>query len=113
MRRPRTEGRRHQNYALALLFDAMRTPPVDPQLLEAALGLSSAQSSIAALLAQGHTVVGIAAATHLSQHGVRWHIHQMYARLGVSRQADLIRVLLTLDRRALLLRATEPATVTE
>lgn len=104
-RHPRTARRRRRNSALVLLFNAARTPCVDPQLLEAALGLSSAQSSVAALLAQGHTVAAIAAATHRTESGVRWHIRQMHAKLGVSRQADLIRIFLTLDRRAQLLRA--------
>ena len=85
--------------AVALLIDASNTPRVDPALLADALGLSRAQSRVAALLAEGHTVAGIAAATHRTEDAVRWHVQQMHAKLGVNRQADLVRLFLTLDSR--------------
>lgn len=94
--------------AVALLIDASSTPRVDPALLADALGLSRAQSRVAALLAEGHTVAGIAAATHRIEDAVRWHVQQMHTNLGVNRQADLVRVFLTLNSRNRFFRTALP-----
>lgn len=94
--------------AVALLIDASSTPRVDPALLADALGLSRAQSLVAALLAEGHTVADIAAATHRTEDAVRWHVQQMHTKLGVNRQADLVRLFLTLDGRTRFFRTALP-----
>lgn len=100
--------RRRRSAVLALLYDAIRTPSVAPQLLEASLGLTKAQSVVAALLAEGHGVSEIAAITYRSESAVRWHIRRMHANLNVSRTLDLIRICLTQSMRDHILNATSP-----
>lgn len=81
--------------ALVLLVDLVERPQVDPAFLATALGLSRAESQVAADLAAGHSVRDIAVTTHRTQAAVRWHLRHMYAKLGLSRQADLVRLVLS------------------
>jgi len=81
--------------ARILLAEPFATPPVDPERLAAALGLTPAQARVVAALAAGGSVASIAAATHRTQAAVRWHIREALTRLGLSRQVDLVRVVLT------------------
>ena len=67
---------------------------IDPGAVEELLGLTPAQSYVAALLAQGQTVRDIAAATDRKESSVRFLLKQTYLRLGVSRQVDLVRMVL-------------------
>ena len=80
--------------ALVLLVDLVERPQIDPASLATALGLTRAESRVAAALAAGHTVRDIAVSTSRTQTSVRWHIKQMHAKLGLSRQADLVRLVL-------------------
>ena len=50
---------------------------------------------MAAALAEGSTVGEVAAATHRAESTVRWLVKQVHAKLGISRQADLVRMVLT------------------
>ena len=81
--------------ARILLAEPFATPPVNPQRVAAALGLTPAQARVAAALAAGGSVASIAAATHRTQAAVRWHIREALLRLGLSRQLDLVRVVLS------------------
>ena len=81
--------------ALALVVDAASRARVDPALVAAVLGLTPAQSQVAALLAEGLSVNEVAAATHRQANAVYWHLKQIYKKLGVSRQADLVRLVLS------------------
>ena len=81
--------------ALVLLVDPAQQPQIDPTFLAATLGLSRAESQVAADLAAGHSIRDIAVATHRTQAAVRWHLRHMYAKLGISRQADLVRLVLS------------------
>ena len=81
--------------ARVLLAEPFSAPPVNAQRVSAALGLTPAQGRVAASLAAGGTVASIAAATHRTEAAVRWHIRETLGRLGLSRQADLVRVVLS------------------
>ena len=83
--------------ALVLVVDPLRRVRLDPELVSAAFGLSPAESRVAALLAEGHSIRQIAAATGRSYNTIRWHVKHMLARQGVSRQADLVRLVLSLS----------------
>ncbi len=61
-----------------------------------ALGLSTAESHIAVWVAEGRTVREIATATGRTDAAIRYHLHQISQKRGVSRQADLIRLVLPL-----------------
>ena len=81
--------------ALVLLVDLVERPQIDPTFLATTLGLSPAESRVAAALAAGQSVRDIAVTTHRTQAAVRWHLRHMYVKLGISRQADLVRLVLS------------------
>ena len=81
--------------ARVLLSDPYALPEVNPGRVSAALSLTPAQGRVAAALAAGGTAASIAAATHRTEAAVRWHIRAAMGQLGVSRQADLVRIVLS------------------
>ena len=83
--------------ALVLVVDPERRWRVDPGRLGAILGLTSAESQIAAMLAEGKTIRDIAAATGRRETTVKWHVRHVFSKLGVSRQADLVRLVLAVS----------------
>ena len=52
--------------------------------------------SVAAMLAEGRTIRDIARATGREEETVRWHKKHVFSKVGVSRQVDLVRLLLSL-----------------
>ena len=82
--------------ALMLVVDPARRPKISPELVAAALGLTPAESQVAALLAEGRTVRDIAAATGRLETSVHWHLKHIFHKQGISRQADLVRLVLSL-----------------
>ena len=78
--------------ALVLAVEPRRSAIIDRLVLQATLGLTPAESEVAARLAEGRSVSGIAAALRRGEHTVRWHVKQSHRKIGVSRQSDLIRV---------------------
>lgn len=81
--------------ALVLLVDPKERPQIDPACLATTLGLTRAESRVAAALAAGHSVRDIAVATHRTQATVRSHVRQLHRKLGLHTQADLVRLVLT------------------
>lgn len=81
--------------ARILLAEPFATPTVNAQRVAAAFGLTPAQARVAAALASGGTTASIAAATHRTQAAVRWHVREVLTRLGLARQIDLVRVVLS------------------
>ena len=93
-RRPDFRARRVA--ALVLVVDPASRPRIAPGLLAAALGLTPMESQVAALLAQGRTVRDIAAAMGRGERTIRWHLGHIFNKHGLSRQADLVRLVLSL-----------------
>ena len=83
--------------ALVLVVDPDRVARVDPGLVAEALGLTPAEARLAVMLATGHSVHAIAALTQRTEGTVRWHMKQIYRKQRISRQADLVRRVLSLD----------------
>ena len=83
--------------ALLLIVDIDPKRPVriEPDLVAATLGLTPAESVVAALLAEGRTIRGIARATGREEDTVRWHKKHVFSKIGVSRQVDLVRLVLS------------------
>lgn len=81
--------------ALVLVVDPEERWRVDADRVGAILGLTPAQSHVAAMLAEGLTLRDIAVATGRSVTTVKWHLGHIFARVGVSRQADLVRLVLS------------------
>ena len=84
--------------AFVLVVDPHHRPPVDGALVEAALGLSPAESHIAVLLAQGRTVSEIAETTERSINTIRWHIRQIFEQLGINQLGQLLPLVRALAR---------------
>ena len=81
--------------ALVLLVNPEQPPHIDPVQVAALLGLTRAESRVAVALARGQSVRDIAVTTYRTQASVRWHVRQIHAKLGISRQADLVRMVMT------------------
>ncbi len=88
--RPRRIG------ALVLVVDPASRTRVDSGLVAEVLGLTPAESQVAVLLADGRTVRDIALATGRSISTVRWHMRHVFDKAQVSRQAELVRLVLSL-----------------
>lgn len=67
---------------------------LDPADVSERLGISASEAEVAVLLAGGRTVGEIATLRHRTVESVRWHLKQMYGKLGVRRQAELVRTVL-------------------
>ncbi len=81
--------------AVVLIVDPEARPRLDPQRVASVLGLTRAEAKVAAALAEGYSVRDIAAAIHRAESTVRWNIKRIHAKLGVTRQADLVRMVLS------------------
>ena len=95
-RRCRRVGNK-QVAALVLIVDPARRVRIEPGLVAAAMGLTDHQGEVAAMLANGHSAASIAEATSRSITTVRWHVRQIFSALGISRQSELVRRVLSLD----------------
>ena len=81
--------------ALVLIVDPVNKLHIDPDRTMEALGLTRAEGRVAAALAGGASVREIATATYRTESTVRWTIKRIHAKLGISRQADLVRIVLS------------------
>ena len=81
--------------ALLLIIEPKRPLRLEPDLVAAAFGLTPAESVVAALLAEGSTIRDIARATGREEDTVRWHKKNIFSKAGVSRQVDLVRLVLS------------------
>ena len=82
--------------ALVLVADPAGRPRIDPAVAAEALGLTGMESRVAVLLAEGMNVREIAAATGRRESTIRSHVKHMFAKHGLSRQAELVRLVLSL-----------------
>ena len=82
--------------ALVLVVDPASHTRIDPAMAAAALGLTGTESRVAVLLAEGLNVREVAAATGREESTIRSHVKHMFAKHGLSRQADLVRLVLSL-----------------
>lgn len=84
--------------ALVLVPDAAKTN--DVSAVSRVLRLTRAESQVSVYLARGMTVREVAVATSRKQSTVRSHVKHTFTKLGITRQADLVRIvrnLLDLD----------------
>ncbi len=94
--RPETDLRIWPVAALVLVADPASRTRIDPAVAAEALGLTATESRVAALLAEGMTVREVAAAMGRGESTIRWHVKHMFTKHGLSRQADLVRLVLSL-----------------
>lgn len=81
---------------LVLVVDAATRPSPDAKWVAAVLGLSAAESQVAVMLAEGRTPRDIAVATGRRETTVKVLLRRAYRKLGISRQVDLVRLVLSL-----------------
>ncbi|MYA33843.1 MAG: helix-turn-helix transcriptional regulator [Gemmatimonadales bacterium] len=70
---------------------------IDPGLVALALGLTVTESRLASMLAAGKCVREIAAETGRKKATVHWHLDRIFRKLGIARQAELVRRVLSLQ----------------
>jgi DNA-binding CsgD family transcriptional regulator len=64
------------------------------QVLGELFELTPAEANLATLLARGLSLAQVSDAQHISQHTARAQLKSIFAKMGVSRQAELVRLVL-------------------
>lgn len=102
------EYSRRQNATFTLFIaDSTCTPAaISGKLIAEIFGLTKSESAVAAILASGAPVSDITATLHLTESTVRSYIKQIYAKMGINRQAELIAIV----SKSLAMVAHEPVT---
>ena len=88
-------GARHVA-ALVLIVEPGRQHRINPGLVATALELTPAETQVAVWLAEGMSVRDMADATGHTKAAIYWHLQQIYQKHSISRQADLVRLVLSL-----------------
>ncbi|MFO1129113.1 MAG: helix-turn-helix transcriptional regulator [Rhodospirillales bacterium] len=88
-------GRTEGPAALVFVSDPERTVAFEPMRIARLYGLSRAEARVAALLARGLRLEEIGEHLGIAYETVRKHLKQIFTKTGVSRQAELVRVLVT------------------
>ncbi len=86
-------GARHVA-ALVLIVDPGRR--IDPGLVATTLGLTPMESQVAVWLAEGKSVQDMVEATRHTRDAIYWHLKHIYKKQSISRQADLVRLVLSI-----------------
>ena len=82
--------------ALVLIVDPRGHHDIDPGLVANTLGFTPSESQVAVWLAEGKSVRAMAQATGRTQNAIHWHLKHIYQKCSVSRQADIVRLVLSL-----------------
>ena len=88
-------GARHVA-ALVLIVEPGRHPRINPDLVATTLELTPAETQVAVWLAEGKSVGDMAEATGHTKAAIYWHLQRIYQKHSLSRQADLVRLVLSL-----------------
>ena len=88
-------GARHVA-ALVLIVEPGGRHPIDPGRVGRVLGLTPAESQVAAGLAEGRSVREMAEAKGSTDRAIYWHLNQIYQKQSISRQVDLVRLVLSI-----------------
>ena len=86
--------------AVVAVVDPARRPRLDPALVAAGLGLTPMESRVAVLLTEGKSLREVAAETGRQETTIRWHLRQIFTKRGIARQAELVRLVLSLTGAA-------------
>ena len=82
--------------ALILMIEPRSQHRIDPDLVARTLGLTPTESQVAVWLAEGKSVRDMAEATGRTPDSIYWHLKQIYQKQPISRQADLVRLVLSI-----------------
>lgn len=81
---------RHAAMALLLFADPARLPPIPPERLMQAYGLTGTEASVASLLLQGRALAQIAERLDIRLATARSHLKAVLAKTGTHRQSELV-----------------------
>ena len=81
---------------LVLIVEPGRPHRINPGLVATTLELTPAETRVAVGLAEGMSVGDMADATGHTKAAIYWHLQQIYQKHSISRQADLVRLVLSL-----------------
>ena len=81
--------------ALVLLVEPGHRGRIDSALVAETLRLTPGESQVAAWLAEGMSVDEMARHTGNTRSAIYWHLKQIYQKHHISRQADLVRLVLS------------------
>ena len=87
-------GARHVA-ALVLVVEPGRHPRLDPDVVTRTLGRTPAESQVVVWLTDGKSVRDIVLTTGITEGAIYWHLKQIYQKLPISRQVDLVRLVLS------------------
>ena len=93
----RKDSRSWEVGALVLVVDPITRPRVDPRLPAMVWGLTPTESRVAVALATGQTAAGVAGELGCAESTVRTHVKRVYRKVGVRKQTELIRRVLSLE----------------
>ena len=82
---------------LVLVEDPGSNTRIDPDLVAERLGLTPMESRVAVMMAEGKSVREISAALVRKASTIRWHVRHIFNKHGISRQADLVRLVLAMS----------------
>ena len=82
--------------ALVLIVEPGRQHRINPDLVATTLELTPAETQVAVWLAEGNSVRDMADATGHTKAAIYWHLQRIYQKHSISRQADLVRLVLSL-----------------
>ena len=85
---------------LVLIAEPGYQARIDPSLVAETLGLTLKESQVAVWLVEGKTVREIAVETGRQESSIHWHLKQIYRKQGLSRQIDLVRLVLSIAESA-------------
>ena len=93
---PLSEWREGQSSPSAAVFisDPDLKESTSRQVLGELFELTPAEANLATLLARGLSLAQVSEAQHISQHTARAQLKSIFAKMGVSRQAELVRLVL-------------------
>ena len=81
---------------LVLVTEPGRRVRLDTELVASALGLTATEGQVAVALAMGKSVTDIANEKGQKVSTARFHVKRIHSKLGIARQMDLIRLVLSL-----------------
>ena len=89
-------GARHVA-VVVLIVEPGRRRRIDPGLVETTLGLTPAESQVAVWLTEGKSVREMAETTGRTRDAIHWHLKQIYQKLLISGQTDLVRLVMSIS----------------
>lgn len=78
-----------------LISDPEREQPIVAEALQSIWGLTPAEARVAIAIANGHSLANISEIRKTRLTTTKSHLRQIYKKLGVARQSEVVRILLT------------------